>query len=230
MRTDIDGSGCESEAARLLPWFVSGRLDPVERARVDEHLATCPICRADRDAQAELRELMRSDDRVEHSPQPALEKLMSRIDEMDREIESGEAPDVPAPSRGAMPAPRWLVSALVVQTVGLGVLGAALWKHSGSEASVGQYRTLASTAEVAMSSPQLRVVFAPATTVAEIAELLRPMHGTVASGPSEAGAYAIAVPDDYAGLRELDGQIERLRADRRVLFVEPIAGASYRDR
>ncbi|NJD31707.1 MAG: hypothetical protein FIB04_07455 [Gammaproteobacteria bacterium] len=230
MRMDIDRSGCDSEAARLLPWFVSGRLDPVERARVDEHLAACPICRADREAQAQLRELMRSDDRIEYSPQPALEKLMSRIDEMDREFDSGGSTIAPRPPRVAMHAPRWLVAALVIQTVGLGVLGAALWQHFGSEPAPGQYRTLAATAEPVTGAPQLRVVFAPATTVADIAELLRPMRGTVVSGPSEAGAYAIAVAGDHARPRELDAQIERLRADRRVLFVEPIAGAPSQER
>ncbi len=33
------------ELQSLLPWYVTGRLDPVEHARVEAHLASCEDCR-----------------------------------------------------------------------------------------------------------------------------------------------------------------------------------------
>ena len=32
------------ELQRLLPWYVTGRLDPAEQAQVEAHLAACPEC------------------------------------------------------------------------------------------------------------------------------------------------------------------------------------------
>ena len=32
---------------KLLPWYLTGRLDNVETAQVDEHLANCVDCRAE---------------------------------------------------------------------------------------------------------------------------------------------------------------------------------------
>src|SRR3954465_11816073 len=36
---------------KLLPWYLTGRLEDGERAQVDEHLADCPECRAELEAE-----------------------------------------------------------------------------------------------------------------------------------------------------------------------------------
>ena len=37
----------EPAVQKLLPWYLTGRLEDAERLQVDEHLATCAECRAE---------------------------------------------------------------------------------------------------------------------------------------------------------------------------------------
>jgi hypothetical protein len=229
---------CDSEAARMLPWLVAGRLGAAEAARVESHLVECETCRRDRAEQQVLRGLMREDDRIGYSPQPAMQKLMSRIDELERELpDAGEAPatqpaiESDAGDSAALPpvaaVPRWLMAALVVQTLGLGLLGATLWRQSSVD-DPAAYRTLSSTPAVDSRAPQVRVVFAPDTTVAEVARMVGAVEATIVAGPSEAGAYTLALPGDAARPSALDTHVAQLRADTHVLFAEPVvAGTEY---
>src|SRR5690349_18646571 len=40
---------------RLIPWYVTGTLEPAEHALVEEHLATCADCAADLASEERLR-------------------------------------------------------------------------------------------------------------------------------------------------------------------------------
>jgi uncharacterized membrane protein YidH (DUF202 family) len=223
-----DDTVCDSEAARLLPWLVMGQLDAQDAARAEEHIAGCPVCRADRDEQYRLRDLVQSEDNVEYSPQPALQKLMSRIDEMERELTfdaTGDAltPELPA-ARSVAAVPRWLLAAVLVQTIGLGLLGAAVWRYAATDTVTPRYQTLTAASISGAGAPQLRVVFAPVTTLAELADLLGSVRATIVAGPSEAGAYTLALPDDQARPHAVAAHVASLRADPHVLFAEPVAG------
>jgi len=54
--------GKKDEATRkhpdVLPWYVSGKLEPAETAQVEEHLLRCPGCRAEVEALASMRETL----------------------------------------------------------------------------------------------------------------------------------------------------------------------------
>jgi len=229
-----DALECDSESARLLPWFVTGQLAADETARVEAHVNACPVCRADLARQRHLRDCLRADDRVEYSPQPSLQKLMSRIDELDRELPAAtptghgrgvlvaEVSSAIASATQRWAPTRWLVAALIVQTVGLGLLSTLLWGRSPVANGSAPYQTLtAAPPAVATGAAvaQLRVVFAPATTVDGMAALLRQVQVTIVSGPSDAGAYALALAP-HAG--SLGASLAQLRADPRVVFAEPI--------
>jgi anti-sigma factor RsiW len=123
---DLEGVGCEGEAARLLPWYVAGRLPAADVERVTRHLAHCAICRDDVAHERRLRGLMKSDTRVEYAPQAGLAKTLARIDELGREAptQAVDPPAKTAPRRIGVA--RWLTAAVVVQAIGLGILGASL--------------------------------------------------------------------------------------------------------
>src|SRR5579863_5708380 len=76
---------CDEEAARLLPWYVAGRLEPADAERVTRHLERCAICRDDLAHERTLRALLKSESRIEYAPQPGLAKTLARIDELERE-------------------------------------------------------------------------------------------------------------------------------------------------
>jgi len=224
----IDLDVCDSEAARLLPWFATGRIDAEDAARVEAHVASCPACRADLAAQRELHGLMQAGEKVEYSPQPSLQKLMSRIDELDREIAPAVATPVasaavssaPPPTRTGLP--RWLVAAVVLQTIGLGTLGTLLWQHAGGRNAGAEYVTLGSVEADLGPAPQVRVVFAPDTTIGGMAALLGAVRADIVAGPTEAGAYTLALRPDGGTVASVDASLARLRADPHVVFAEPV--------
>lgn len=229
MTSPFDTDACDGEAARLVPWFVNGRLTVEEAARVEEHLAACPVCRADVAEQRRLRALMRRDDPVEYAPQPSLQKLMTRIDELDREIAVDarlEAGEESAAMRSHVP--RWMVAAVVLQSIGLGLLGVMLWEHSPSRTDAARYVTLSADEATDSRAPRVRVVFAPETTMSEVALMLGALRASIVDGPTEAGAYTLALHSGGGARSSVDAGLARLRADRHVLFAEPVAGSEGR--
>jgi anti-sigma factor RsiW len=214
---------CNSEAARLLPWFVTGRLDADDTARVEGHLAACPACRADLAHERALLDVVRKDGRAE-APDPAegFQKLMARIGETERALPArGPAPEMRA-TRRRRRTPRWVAAAVLAHALALAIVGAALWRHT-ARVDEAPYRTLTSDARsTTPSAAHLRVVFAPGTTTQELAAILDKIDARIVDGPSPAGAYALTlirgVPDEAV----IGSKLAALRADARVILAEPI--------
>jgi len=120
LRDVLPEAECDAEAARLLPWHLTGRLGTADAARVTQHLAQCAACRADLEAQRTLRERLRDDGPVEFAPQAGLAATLSRIDELGRELQAPGGTGAAAPARAAVPAatgrstrwhaPQWLAA------------------------------------------------------------------------------------------------------------------------
>lgn len=223
MTIDLEGSRCEEEAARLLPWYVAGRLSPTDLERVTRHLEHCAICRDDVAHERDVRALMKSDVRVEYAPQAGLAKTLARIDELSR-----EAPAVLPAARSAgptvvrrRPAVQWLTAAVVVQAVGLGVLGSSMLHRTTTAGEAPRYVTLAAGVPPVAAGSHIRAVFAPTMTLAELKALLAADSLTIVRGPSDAGAYTLGSIDPAFESSRLDPMVAALRSDARVLFVEP---------
>lgn len=213
MNEELDVGACESEAARLLPWYATGRLGAADSERVVRHLEHCGTCRADLAQEQAVRAALRADGTVEYAPQAGLAKTLARINELAREPEAAvRAVPAAAPRRSGTT--RWLAAAVVVQAVGLGVLGSALYARQAPPA--GAYETLSAPAGTA-SGPRVRTVFEPAMSLGELRQLLATHALVIVDGPSDAGALTLAAtrPTDAGAL------LAGLRADRRVLFAEP---------
>lgn len=207
----------------MLPWYVNGTLTPDDAARVEAHLASCASCASDARAQARLRSLLRAPAPVEYAPSAGLRKLLTRIEEVEREYpESGaEIPRDRASRRTGSRAVRWLVAAVVVQAVGLAAIGASqLWPPQGGESSP-TYRTLTSSATTAHDAQRFRVVFEQTMTLAELGDLLRVHRLTIVAGPSESGILTLALPEPDPALES--SVLASLRADAHVRFAEPVA-------
>jgi anti-sigma factor RsiW len=219
---DLEGARCEEEAARLLPWFVAGRLGAADAERVAKHLEHCAICRADLAHERSVRSLLKADARVEYAPQAGLAKTLARIDELGREPVAPEriAGRVRAwaPRRGV--AVRWLTAAVVVQAVGLGVLGFSHLNRLSPDAAA-EYATLSAGVPPVAIGSHIRAVFAPTMTLEELKAVLAARSLTIVRGPSDAGAYTLGSIDAQFDSRKLAPTVAALRADSRVLFVEP---------
>jgi hypothetical protein len=218
---DLDGVCCNEEAARLLPWYVVGRLSAADVERVANHLQHCAICRNDVANESALRGLLKADARVEYAPQAGLAKTLSRIDELGR-----DAPTV-TPSRvtvnlarGRNGAMRWLTAAVLVQAIALGWLGISLRHPASPGTPASGYETLSEDPQNP-PGPHIRAVFAPTMTLDELRTLLTAKRLMVVRGPSDAGAYTLASTDPRFTAAHLGAAVASLRGDSRVLFAEP---------
>jgi anti-sigma factor RsiW len=214
----VNDAPCSSDAALLLPWFVTGRLDAGDAARVEQHLQACESCRAEVEHDRALHGLLGGDDRPSGlSPSAGFQALMARIGETERAM-----PGVVSHHAGTQPpmthrASRWLAAAVVVQALALALLGTALWRDTEVPAP---YRTLTQGASSPATEAHLRVVFAPETTARELGALLAAVDARIVDGPSPAGAYAISLM--HADGEALASSLATLRANPRVLFAEPL--------
>ena len=220
-----DDSRCADEAARLLPWYVAGRLSANDTGRVAQHLEHCAICRDDLKHERSLRTLLKSESSLEYAPQPGLAKTLARIDEFERE-------GATAPRSAARPAAtpvrrfgavQWLTAAAAVQAVALCIVGATLFHRSVQTDREPRYVTMSSVPAPVASGSRIRVVFSPDMSLSALQSLLAQNALTIVHGPSEAGAYTLALTDARAASQPVDPIIAALRSDARVMFVEPAA-------
>jgi len=218
MTVDLEGARCEEEAARLLPWYLTGRLSAADLERVSSHLQRCAICRNDLAHERAVQGILKTDNRIEYAPQASLAKMFSRIDELGRDAPTGSSPDLPRASPRRLRPVQWLTAAVLVQAVALGWLGASLRDRPQSAVPPAQYQTLSADPVPLAPGPHIRAVFAPAMTLAELKALLSSNDLTIVRGPSEAGAYTLA--STRAMPMGIEPVVAALRTDARVLFVE----------
>jgi hypothetical protein len=241
LNIDLEGALCDAEAARLLPWYITGRLSPADSERVGRHIEHCAVCREDLADQRALRTRMKADSSVELAPQSGLAATLARIDELGRELApAGDAARPPAAAqvtatpfdqaarRAAQPLRRqqrvtqWLAAAAVVQAIGLALVGRALLQSPASTAvdkPAANYQTL-SMPEPAAPGGQIRAVFARTMSIDALHGLLRSQHLVIVGGPTEAGVFTLGLDAGAAGP---ESALRGLRADPLVQFAEPTA-------
>jgi hypothetical protein len=202
---------------RLLPWLVNGSLEGDELDDVQRHLGTCVRCRQEtRDLQRQ-QALYAGFDPAPPSPAD-FERLRQRLP---RGAATGLGPrwrawrarvaDAWRPSR---PALRWTLAA---QALLVAALALAPWREA--PAPDAPYRTLGAPVAAGVAAAQLVVVFDPGLSERRMRALLHASDARIVGGPSEAGAYLLALPAPrvaaaQAALRRADGVVlvERLQA------------------
>ena len=194
------------ETQELLPWYVTGQIDPADRARVDGHLAECAGC------QAELRLEMRLSQEVAALPmelelgwldlrqrlqvRPSLwSRFKSQVMSLWNGLESGEYV-------------RWAVAGQVA----LLLLFVSVISAPDRTAP---YHTL-SSANVARPGNVI-VMFKPETAEGRLRHMLEAADARLVDGPTPAGAYLLFVKPDRR-----PAALAALRSDGDVLMAEPI--------
>ena len=204
----------------LLPWYANGTLGETERRTVEEHAAQCERCREEVQACRQLGEAVRLTATEAPTPHPArLSRLMARLDEAD-----GSSPGARlAGLLTATPKPvRWVLAG---QLAALLLLATAwVWTPTPPPpADPAEFRTLSDSAAVATpaETPRVRVVFTESATERQIRDVLLPIGGQLAGGPSPLGVYTVELPE---GRDPLPVVLQHLRSRPEVSFAEPVAG------
>ncbi|UPG85164.1 zf-HC2 domain-containing protein [Luteibacter aegosomatis] len=209
-RPTPDGTEC-ARAWEAMPWVLQESADASQKAWFAEHLAGCADCRREFELQERLHLAMSLDPIVEPDPEVGLRRLLARIDADDPQ----RAP-VRKVANGSWVV-RLLAAAVLVQAVGIGVLGMKLWTNDHSPAS---YRTLSSPSAPAPAGA-LHVVPEKSMSVDRWNTLLRDQHLSVVGGPNSVGAYTVVSDDAQASQADV---IKRLHGAG-IRFAEPATGS-----
>jgi anti-sigma factor RsiW len=211
----------------LLPWYLNGSIDQVEKELVEQHSQVCIACRAELNAQRELSAYVNQAD---------IDVLATRSSfrELARRIHADDPAQIclqPQRRRWLDDVFGWLnrgglsgkFAMASIATVAM-MLSAA---YFGSDITAtqpldGQYRTLtAATQDSTHTGRVARVVFSDHVSVEQVRQTLSAIEASIVEGPSEQGVFLIRIGDSNTSLRNLVASISTLRADDNVIFAEP---------
>jgi len=200
----------------LLPRIANGTATAEQSQRVSAHLESCADCRAELEAR---KRLMRTAAASIKAPPPDVDsgvtRLMGRLH--DPAVIRQPAPSPSAPRASRLQTNRLtmaLAVAVVVQAIGLGVLGLNHGRSGGPE-----YRTLSNQPQT-VARASLQVVPASTLTMAEWQALLDTHGLRVVDGPNAVGSYALAPAAPATQVTA--EQLARLRASPGIRLAEPI--------
>jgi hypothetical protein len=215
-----------AEAWALLPWLANGRIEADDREWVEAHVQGCADCRAELAAQRLVATQITRD--VADTPPSAASGEQQSFNKLWARIEAAESASQAAAGSlgGAAPAPRssrtvrWLVAAVVVQALGLAVLGLAL--RSGHLAEP-VYKTVADPLP-RLNAPAVRLVFTPGASMGTVNTLLTHQGLSLVAGPGSSGNYTAELSSDaVASGATADSVAAVMAKDPNVTFSEPIA-------
>ncbi len=235
----LDERGPHEEVWLLLPWLANGRLSPAERDMAQEHVRRCKECERELALQQLMCSAFTEPDRVTYAPGPSFRKLMERIDGSEaREGEAGKATlrdrkpvrrsagqSTPARFRRVSlwrpPGLAWAASFLILFGITAMMFMAYHW-------SAPTFRTVTNASVVTPNV--LHIALDRSLPIGEVEELLRTGGARIVEGPGNTGILGVTPVGVIAGQtteasanKQLRALSARLRADPRVLWVQPLA-------
>ena len=213
-----------AEAWALLPWLANGRIAAEDREWVEAHVAGCAECRAELGAQRMVATQMSRDVQVPQTAgndeQKSFNKLWSRIEALESSP-SAAAVGSSGSRRPASRTVRWLAAAVVVQAIGLGVLGSNALR--GNTTPNDNFSTVAD-AQPRLGAPAVRIVFASQASIDTINTLLVHQGLSIVSGPGIQGNFtAVLSPDAVASGASAESVAQVMSKDPNVSFAQPVA-------
>ncbi|GAB3788032.1 anti-sigma factor family protein [Dyella agri] len=207
MTTAMDSGMDCPHAWALMPWVLQDSASKEQAARLENHLAGCASCRAEFAQQSRLRLALSLPSEQPLDAEAGLQRLLDRLDVSDPQ-------KTPRQPRSRTWLVRVLAAAVLVQAIGLGVLGLKL-------VSVGNppYRTFSETPPPAPPGA-IRVVPDASMTLADWDALLHALHLQVVRGPNSVGAYTVAPTDAASTVGQI---LPKLRATPGIRLAEAIS-------
>ncbi len=184
--------GGHDGARRLLPWYVTGRLEAADAARVETHLVDCPECQADL---ADERRLAQALAALPVETTPGWAHLRAQL-----------TARAPRPAGKAWIG--WAIAAQVLLVLAMATLPAPSDSRAG-------YHALG--AEPAVPVGNVLIVFQPGVSEQNFRETLKASHARLVDGPTAADAYLLLVPGEERGTALLS-----LRDSPWVAVAEPV--------
>ena len=204
------------ETQVLLPWYVTGQLDPSDQAQVEAHLGHCAECQAELKIERGLqREIAALSLDAEHSWAQLRSRLETRPPLRRRAASVGGWLRAAGRQwRSGAPGLRWALAAQFIVILGLGVLVLQTPRPA-------RYQALGA-APVAAAGNAV-VIFRPDTRERDLRQALDASHARVVDGPTSADAFVIHIPP-----AERAAALARLRRRGDIELAEPVDSSEVR--
>ena len=178
----------------LLPFLANDTLHGAERARVEEHLASCLTCRSELLAEQRLLRAFRSADAEAGQADDSFVHILARA----RAAGAPRAALVPLPASTRR---RWgqrigqgmARRVALVATLSAVALGLAHFQ-AGERVNVQRFHTLSEDRGRVVGADVLYVAFAPGVSIDSVAASLRAVGAEVVSGPNQDHVFTVRVP------------------------------------
>jgi hypothetical protein len=194
-----------ARAWEAMPWVLQDSAPHDQSMWLTDHLAQCEACREEFAQQSKLRLALALPTDIQLDADAGLKRLLGRIDIAEEEATQPVA-------RTGTWFTRALVAAVLVQALGIGILGMKLWSEDAAQ----PYRTLSQSTAPAMPGA-IHVVPDANMKLADWNSLLHSMQLQVVGGPNDVGAYTV-VPEHTAGTHD---PLQQLRATHGIRLAEP---------
>ena len=189
---------------QLLPWYVTGAIEPGDRLLVEAHLPQCEECRAELAAERRLRSAVAD---LPATAPGGWERLAA-------DLAKPEAPQR-LPRRFATRAGWMLGAQAALLLLGIGVV---LQYRQPAAPATETYHALGS--REARPTGNILVMFAPDTREDALRQAIAASKARLVDGPTSAGAYLLAIAPD-----QRDAALARLRAEPGVVMAQAIDSA-----
>jgi hypothetical protein len=201
----------------LLPWFISGRLDPAEREEVESHLSLCPGCRAEERMERRLEAEVTA---LPLDVEQGWARMRARLEEPTAPRRLGVAQRLASVARrgdrGLRRSRAWLIGSVALQAAVMLLMIAVIWPPARPAAPIAaSYHAL--SAAPAAPSANLLIMFRPETPERDLRAALGASQARLVDGPTAAGAYMAHVPGDRQA-----AALTALRARPEVALAQPI--------
>jgi anti-sigma factor RsiW len=199
------------EIEKLLPWYVTGRLDPAERSKVESYLRQHPYVASQLSLVGEEREgAIQANESLGYPSSGVIERLMSSLPGSPSRPQSSFARFWPLFTAPTARGVRWAaVAASVIMIVQAGVIAGFVFRGGNQD-----YREASGPAHTGGFSAL--VAFADDATAASIARLLSEFDANIVEGPKPGGVYKIRL---RASGGSRDTQLRKLAERRDVIRI-----------
>ena len=186
---DIMGKkAVHEEILEILPWFINETLGEKERDLVMVHLSECPECRKERDQLQGVEAFVKGMGQPVADYRFSYHKLLSRIEEAERNRESTAGLDAALRPRNWMPF-AGIAASLAFVVALVGTFQPSLLPQADST----DFRTLTTQTQTRGVSRRVALTFEQPMQAMTIREVLIETHSNIVSGPDEKGAYVVEV-------------------------------------
>jgi hypothetical protein len=201
-------NSAHDEAETLLPWYVTGQLDPRDRALVEAHLPSCANCRRQLKTERLLIDEFRS-------LTPEIDTGWARLRAQIEPERQKRATFSPSFGEIWNVFRRPAVAALAAAQIAFVIVAGAVLLSLNRPA----YQALGSPD--APRAANVLVIFEADATEEDVREALRASGASIVGGPTAADAYLLHVPAN----RRADA-LAKLQSDDNVQLAQPIDGAA----